>query len=76
MEIERRGPDSEPKRGILKHLSAEFFHWKSEINQVKLRMNVELNGTCQWHLRSKIGVWHMHSGPKKLTPLCPYYLMM
>ena len=54
MEIERRGPDSEPKWGILKYLSAEFFHRKSEINQVKLRMNVESNGTCQWHLRSKI----------------------
>ena len=59
MEIERKGPDSEPKRGIIKYLSAELFHWKSEINQVKVRMNGELNGTCQWHLRSKIGVWQM-----------------
>jgi len=25
MKIERRGPDSEPKWGILKYLSAEFF---------------------------------------------------
>ena len=25
---ERRGSESEQKWGILKHLSAEFFHWK------------------------------------------------
>jgi len=56
---ERRGPDSEPKWGILKYLSVEIFTEMSEIDQVKLRMNVESNDTCQWHLRSKIGVWQM-----------------
>jgi len=25
---------------------------------VKLRMNVGSDDTCQWNLRSKIGVWH------------------
>jgi len=53
----RRGSDSEPKWGILKYLSVEIFTEMSEIDKVKLRMNVESNDTCQWHHRSKIGVW-------------------
>jgi len=33
-----------------------IFTETSEIDQVKLRMNVGSNDTCQRHLRSKIGV--------------------
>ena len=55
---ERRGPDSEPKWGILKYLFVEIFTETSEIDQVQRRMNVESNDTCRRHLRSKIGVWH------------------
>ena len=33
------------------------FHWNAEIDQVKLRMDVGSNDTCQWQLGSKIGVW-------------------
>jgi len=53
------GPTRNPIWGILKYLSAEFFTETSEIDQVKLRMNVGSNDTCQWYLRSKIGVWHI-----------------
>ena len=30
----------------------------SENDQIKLRTNVGPDDTCQWHVRSKIGVWH------------------
>ena len=59
MKIERRGPDSEPKWGILKYLSAEFSTENRRLVRVERRMNVASNDTCQWHLRSKIGVWQM-----------------
>jgi len=52
------GPTRNQTWGILKYLSAEISLKTSEIGQVKLRMNVGSNDTCQWHLRSKIGVWH------------------
>ena len=56
---ERRGPDSEPKWGILKYLSAEIFTENPRSIRDRRRMNVGPNDTCQWHVRSKIGVWQM-----------------
>jgi len=56
---ERRGPDSEPKWGILKYLSAEIFTENQRSIRVRRRINVTSNDTCQWRLRSKIGVWQM-----------------
>ena len=51
-------PDSEQKWGILKYLSAEFFAEMLESDQGHVtRVNVGSNDTCQWYLRSKIGVW-------------------
>jgi len=61
MKIERREPDSEPKWGILKYLSAKFFTKNQRPVRAKRRTNAESNDTCQWHLRSKIGVWHRSS---------------
>jgi len=55
--LREEGPTRNQKWGILKYLSAEIFTETSEIDQVKLRMNVGSNDTCQWYLRSKIGVW-------------------
>jgi len=56
MKIERRGPDSEPKMRYFKIPLCRLFLLKIRAERC---MNVELNGTCQWHLRSKIGVWQM-----------------
>jgi len=56
---ERRGPDSEPKWGILKYLYAEIFIENQRPIRVRRRMDVGSNDTCQWCLRSKIGVWQM-----------------
>jgi len=46
VKIKRRGPNSEPKMRYFKIPLCRIFHWKSEIDP------------CQWHVRSKIGVWH------------------
>ena len=55
--LREEGQTRNQKWGILKYLSAEIFTETSEIDQVKLRMNVGSNDMCLWYLRSKIGVW-------------------
>jgi len=48
--MREEGPNRNKKWGILKYLSAEISFEKSKIIPGKM--------TCQWRLRSKIGVWH------------------
>jgi len=56
---ERNGPDSELIMRYFKIPLCRNFHWNAETDQVKLRMNVGSNDTCQWQFGSKIGVWQV-----------------
>jgi len=51
------GPTRNPIWGILKYLSAEFSTENQRLIEPRRRMNIGSNDTCQWPLRSKIGVW-------------------
>jgi len=58
--IEREeGPTQNQIWGILKYLSAEIFIEMQRSIGVGRHVNVGSNDTCQWRLRSKIGVWQM-----------------
>jgi len=59
MKIERRGPDSEPKMRYFKIPLCRIFTRNQRPVRAKRRTNAESNDPCQWHLRSKIGVWQM-----------------
>jgi len=61
MKTERRGPDSESKMRYFKIPLCRNFHWNAEIDQVKWRINVGSNDTCQWQFGSKIGVWQWYT---------------
>jgi len=50
MKIERRGPDSEPKK---------MRYFKIPLCRIFYRKSGSDN-TCQWHLRSKIEVWQLY----------------
>jgi len=47
IQIERRGPDSESNMRYFKIPLCRIFTETSDIDQVKLRMNVGSNDTCQ-----------------------------
>ena len=53
--IERRGPDSEPKWGILKYLSVEFFTENQRSIRVRRRANVGQTTRVSDILGQKLG---------------------